>query len=128
MSHNELRKLFELLQPKKQFPYGIHVLRCFILWAKYTSSVGFNLGLLAVQNESSTSSNVNNNSINQNDANILPGSAGDHKLRRGSLMAINQSLITNMMRTTGTGALSANAQQQAKYFFDFQHSNSVGFF
>lgn len=47
------------------------------------------------------------------------------KLRRTSLITINQNVLNNMMRTIGTGALSQNAHQQAKYFFDFQQQNSV---
>lgn len=47
------------------------------------------------------------------------------KLRRTSLITINQNVLNNMMRTIGTGALSQNAHQQSKYFFDFQQQNSV---
>jgi hypothetical protein len=71
--------------------------------------------------------NAANSFLLANENNLLPGySTGSEALksRRTSSLAINQSVLMNMMRTTGTGALSANAQQQAKYFFDFQHSNS----
>ena len=116
MSHRELKKLIELLQPKKQFPYGIHVLRCFILWSKFTSSVGLNLGFLATQGETTS---ADESSLGYDTA----------KNRRISFLIsqslLNQSMVTNMLRTAGTGALSANAQQQAKFFFDFQHLNSV---
>ena len=144
ISHNELRELFQLMQPKSQFPFGIHILRCFTNWAKFSmGSVGLNLELFNthMQNSENTSSTENlqnagftssNNATNslllQNENNILPGYSTNNeslKLRRTSVVSINQSMLMNMMRTTGTGALSANAQQQAKYFFDFQHSNSV---
>ena len=144
MGQQELRKLFELLQPKTQFPYGTHIIRCFTSWAKYsTGSVGLNLGLFTnnAQSSDATSSNENlsstsftasNNATNslmlQNENSLLPGfstSSEALKTKKTSVITINQSMLVNMMRTTGTGALSANAQQQAKYFFDFQHSNSV---
>ena len=48
----------------------------------------------------------------------------DKKPRHSSIVVLNHSALANIMRTTGTGALSANAQQQAKYFFDFQHANA----
>ena len=144
MGHYELRKLFELLQPKTQFPYGIHIIRCFTIWARYSSgSVGLNLGLLNNNLVNSENSNSNENLANpsftnsnnatnslmlQNENNLLPGYSTNNDIirsKKNSVIAINQSTLMNMMRTTGTGALSANAQQQAKYFFEFQHSNSV---
>lgn len=74
---------------------------------------------------SSSISNVNQNQITQNEnSNLLPNPE-PRVVRRGSLISLNQSVLNNMMRTIGTGALSPNAQQQAKYFFDFQNSNSV---
>jgi hypothetical protein len=132
MSHRELKKLVEYLQPKKKFPYGIQILRCFIIWSKYTTSVGSNLGFLSsnsnniFENEFGNSNLVTTASTN----NILMPEVGHldtmTKLKqRSSSLTINQTALLNMLRTTGTGALSANAQQQAKYFFDFQHSNSV---
>lgn len=117
---NELFELIKLLQPKNQFPYGIHVLRCLTLWAKNSTSIGLNLGLLDVQNENEKPSN--NSSLSPIDYNLTDSA----KLRRTSLLTINQNVLMNMMQTIGTGALSQNAQQQAKYFFDFQQSNSVG--
>jgi hypothetical protein len=144
IAHYELRRLFEFLQPKSQFPFGIQIIRCFTNWAKFsTGSVGLNLGLFSnntqnlenavsienLQNIGFTSSNNATNSLLlQNENNIVPGYSTSNealKTRKSSVIAINQSVLTNMMKTTGTGALSANAQQQAKYFFDFQHSNSV---
>jgi hypothetical protein len=116
---NELFELIKLLQPKNQFPYGIHVLRCLTLWAKNSTSIGLNLGLLDVQNENEKPSN--NSSLSPIDYNLTDSA----KLRRTSLLTINQNVLMNMMQTIGTGALSQNAQQQAKYFFDFQQSNSV---
>jgi len=143
----ELRKLFEFLQPKSQFPFGIQIIRCFTNWAKFsTGTVGLNLGLFSnstqnlenavstenLQNIGFTSSNNATNSLLlQNENNLVPGYSTSNeslKLRKSSTIAINQSVLMNMMKTTGTGALSANAQQQAKYFFDFQHSNSVFIF
>ena len=64
----------------------------------------------------------------QNENNLLPVYSTNNDIirsKKNSIIAINQSTLMNMMRTTGPGALSANAQQQAKYFFEFQHSNSV---
>jgi hypothetical protein len=121
MSQRELKQLVELLQPSKRFPYGIHILRCFIVWSKFTTSVGSNLGFL------SSSNYVELSSSNENIL-LLNGSSGDSKPKpRSNSLTINQTALMNMLRTTGTGALSANAQQQAKYFFDFQHSNSVSY-
>ena len=106
INHVELKQIIELLQPKKQFPYGIHILR-FILWSKYSTSIGLNLGFLTI-------SGLELNALFQNDT--------PETRPRGS--SVSQSILTNMLRTAGTGALSANAQQQAKYFFDFQFPNS----
>ena len=118
MSHRELKKLVELLSPGKRFPYGIHILRCFILWSKFTTSVGSNLGFL-----STGPSSENTNDQTENDLLLTP--TADQSKSKQRTLTINQSVLMNMLRTTGTGALSANAQQQAKHFFDFQHSNSV---
>ena len=145
IGHYELRKLFEFLQPKSQFPFGIQIIRCFTNWAKFsTGTVGLNLGLFSnsiqnLENAISTENLQNINSSNnatsslllQNENNLVPGYSTSNesiKLRKSSIISINQSVLMNMMKTTGTGALSANAQQQAKYFFDFQHSNSVNYF
>ncbi len=97
--------LIELLQPVKHFPYGLHVLRCFTLWSKLTNSASSSLSLLSspTPGHSDEAETSNNNS---------PPDTPNRPRPHASL------------RTTGTGALSANAQQQAKYFFDFQHSNS----
>jgi hypothetical protein len=86
----------------------MHVLRCFVHWSKYTSSIGLNQGFLYIPTVNS----------DLNDENNI-----ENKPR---LNSVNQSIVTNMLRTNiGTGALSMNAQQQAKYFFDFQFPNSV---
>ena len=87
------------------------MLRCFVLWSKFTSSIGLNLGFLSIP------TNDLNIQTNENNADL-----------RAKGNAINQSILGNMLRAAGTGALSANAQQQAKYFFDFQFPNSVSYF
>lgn len=74
---------------------------------------------------SSTAAFLNNPSLVSPAEYNLTDSA---KLRRTSFITINQTVLNNMMRTIGTGALSQNAHQQAKYFFDFQQQNSVNFF
>lgn len=71
---------------------------------------------------SSTAAFLNNPSLVSPAEYNLTDSA---KLRRTSFITINQSVLSNMLRTIGTGALSQNAHQQAKYFFDFQQQNSV---
>ncbi len=149
INQTEVSVLVELLHPKKQFPYGIHILRCFTLWAKHTTAVGLNLGLIAFQSDGvSGSSGLDSDSAAtsggltagnnlsqqvQNENNLLAAATGnlaiEPRLKRTSIISINQTALTNMMsRTTGAGAIAANAQQQAKYFFDFQHSNSVSNF
>lgn len=110
MNHQELALLIGMLKPAKRFPYGIQILRCFILWAKHTSSIGANLGFLS-------------SAYGENDT--VPDDSASHKSKGHRLLTINQSVLMNMLRTTGTGALSDNAQQQAKHFFDFQNLNSV---
>ena len=134
INNNEVRMLVELLNPKKQFPFGIQILRCFTTWAKNTTSVGLNLSLLTFQYENSSTnpattneSSTNNNIITaQNENNLLApgGNMPDVKLKRSSVISINQATLSNIMKKSGSGALGSNAQQQAKYFFDFQHSNS----
>ncbi len=85
------------------------MLRCFVVWSKFTSSIGLNLGFLSIPTNDL-------NMLLQNENNVESRAKGN---------AINQSILSNMLRAAGTGALSANAQQQAKYFFDFQFPNSV---
>ena len=48
---NELFHLMELLRPANRFPYGIQVLRCFVLWAKHTTMLGLNANLLSFHNQ-----------------------------------------------------------------------------
>ncbi len=96
--------LVELLQPVKHFPYGMYVLRCFTIWSKLTNAAGSSLSLL------SSLTSTYNNEVEYN--NSSPSDTS------------NRSRLRYTFRSTGTGALSANAQQQAKHFFDFQHSNS----
>ena len=153
---NELFELFALLQPKNRFPYGIDVLRCLNSWSKSSASIGMNLTLFEVQSatevglgNSTAGSGSGSNlggfvtsgeqldrspTTTTSTAMLLPSSAlteynltDSAKLRRTSLVTINQNVLMNMMKSMGTGALSQNAQQQAKYFFDFQQHNSVGF-
>lgn len=121
IKHYELQELIELLQPKKQFPFGIHVLRCFLQWAKSTTSIGLNLGILALLSDIDKNSPTNSSGSTQTE---IENNTNLAKLRRASIININQTALMNLMRTTGTGALSQNANQQAKYFFDFQHLNS----
>ena len=109
MNQRELVLLVGMLKPAKRFPYGIQILRCFILWSKHASSIGSNLGFLS-------SAYVDSDTASDEQG---------HKTKGHRHLTINQSALLNMLRTTGTGALSDNAQQQAKHFFDFQHSNSV---
>lgn len=109
INHVELIKLIELLQPRKQFPYGVHVLRCFVVWSKYSSSIGANLGFLSLSNSELSS-------LYQTDSDVT-----------NKKNLVQHSILTSVLRTAGTGALSANAQQQAKHFFDFQFPNSVSF-
>lgn len=126
---NEIMALIGLLQPKNQFPYGVHILRCLIAWAKTSASIGFNLSLLSSTSLPTANENekllLNSSISSQNEYNIIDNTA---KFRRNSILTINQNALTNMMRTIGTGALSQNAPQQAKYFFDFQLSTSVSCF
>jgi hypothetical protein len=88
----------------------MHVLRCFVHWSKYTSSIGLNQGFLFIPTAFNDLNDENNSTSQEN--------------KTTRLNSVNQSIVTNMLRTTGTGALSMNAQQQAKYFFDFQFPNS----
>jgi hypothetical protein len=127
----ELKSFLELLQPRKQFPYGIHVLRCLLCWSKHTSSIGFNLSQMnySTNDVNTESERTNLNTLNEtssisknNYLSVETNSAINSRLRRGSVITINQNLINNMMKTTG--ALAQTASQQAKYFFDFQHPNS----
>jgi hypothetical protein len=98
-------------------------MRCFTAWARTTASIGFNVGILSFQNDPnpiSDSSIVSLAASQQSSLGITV--SNEAKYRRTSALTINQSVLNSMMRT---GALSANAHQQAKYFLDFQHSNSV---
>jgi len=148
INNKEVRLLVEFLHPTKQFPYGMEVLRCFVYWAKYTTAVGLNLSSLTYQNDANTPSNNNsligggeNNAAgfnqnlitnSQNDTSLLIAAGGggsltstgaDLKLKRSSIISINQTALNNIMsRTAGTGGLSVNAQQQAKYFSIFNTS------
>lgn len=46
IKHIELKALIELLQPKERFPYGLQIIRCFVQWAKATSSIELHTQLL----------------------------------------------------------------------------------
>ncbi|CAF0785781.1 unnamed protein product [Brachionus calyciflorus] len=112
IKHVELKELIELLQPRKHFPYGIHVLRCFLQWAKTTNSIGLNLSILSLL-EDKANLNLNLTQTEIENSNLT-------KLRRSSLISINQNAMNNLMKT---GALSQNPQQ-ATHFFNFMNPNS----
>jgi hypothetical protein len=125
INQRDVTTMVTLLQPKKQFPYGIHILRCFVIWSKTTTNIGHNMELfqldyISKMNESYQTLS-NSNLLNETETNTKV----NNSKRNTNILSINQSLLVNMMKSTGHGALSDNANQQAKHFFDFQNPNSV---
>jgi hypothetical protein len=139
INNRELKAFIELLRPQKHFPYGLHVLRCLLLWSKHTSSVGFNYNQLILPNESSNDTNnssatslntVSSQQLGSEAKNFLAvetgaaNAAAPGRVRRSSAISLNSTVLSNVSRSSGMGALAQNAQQQSKCYFDFQHANS----
>lgn len=125
INNQELKAMFELLQPRRQFPYGLHVLRCLLSWSKNTSSVGFNFNQLGDshlgESSSPSTQSAAGGSMTTSGEQFL--SVEHVRLRRTSNISLNHFVTSNMAKG-GAGALTTNAQQQSKHFFDFHHANS----
>jgi len=122
ISNLEVNRLISYLKPKIQFPYGIQIFRCLIYWAKHTAHVGLNLSLLNIQNDVINDSN--STQLNELSNFTQDVDKTDIKFRKSSIITVNHSVLDSIIRSKDNGAISFNAQHQAKYFFEFQHLSS----